>query len=237
MDTLSGGIVFAKEEAWEKLQSKLEHKPAQKFLIPYYRVAAGLLVLIVCACLYNVGRKTTSNPNEIVKTVASPVSTNPVAPQVRTTKQESNTTSQPVVNHHSIAKQKSFASTDKVPISSELVAANSIVAPVATIPLSDTALLFNSVGTKPEPVSNAPIAIVSKSEKTDINKLPVIHIDELEKSSSMRLMEIQTFRLQQGMSWGRLQFRGRLSISENYSDLEESSHSFNPAHIFSKSQN
>ncbi len=46
LDALSGGVVFGKEEAWERLQERMDKKPALLFRFRYAAVAALLLVLI-----------------------------------------------------------------------------------------------------------------------------------------------------------------------------------------------
>lgn len=44
LNTLGGGIVFGREEAWEKLQSRMDKKPARRIGL-YYGVAAAVLLL------------------------------------------------------------------------------------------------------------------------------------------------------------------------------------------------
>ncbi len=48
LDTLSGGIVYGKEAAWDKLQERLEQKPAKKIRPQYWMAAAAVLLLFVC---------------------------------------------------------------------------------------------------------------------------------------------------------------------------------------------
>ena len=45
--TLSGGIVFGKEEAWEKLQLRLESKPVKKIRLFQWMAAAAVLLVFV----------------------------------------------------------------------------------------------------------------------------------------------------------------------------------------------
>jgi hypothetical protein len=47
LDTLDGGIVFGREEAWEKLQGRMDKKPARKIGL-YYGLAAAVLILFGC---------------------------------------------------------------------------------------------------------------------------------------------------------------------------------------------
>jgi hypothetical protein len=52
LDTLSAGIVYGKEDAWSKLQQRMEQKPAKKIALHYRLAAALLLLFAVAAGLY-----------------------------------------------------------------------------------------------------------------------------------------------------------------------------------------
>lgn len=47
LDTLAGGIVYGKEEAWDKLQARMDRKPARKVMLRYWVAAAAVLLLMV----------------------------------------------------------------------------------------------------------------------------------------------------------------------------------------------
>ncbi len=54
MDTLQAGIVYGKEDAWDRLQARLDAKPARKSL-PWYKItaaAAALLLIAGTACYF-----------------------------------------------------------------------------------------------------------------------------------------------------------------------------------------
>jgi len=77
LSPLSGGIVFGKEEAWEKLQARMERKPARRMPLKYWLAAAAVLLLFVSVItVYNypakeiVKNKTEDHENKVV--VASP---------------------------------------------------------------------------------------------------------------------------------------------------------------------
>lgn len=53
LDALSGGLVFGKEEAWERLQARMDKKPAVLYRFRYAALAAVLLVLISVGVLLN----------------------------------------------------------------------------------------------------------------------------------------------------------------------------------------
>ncbi|MBC7554561.1 MAG: hypothetical protein H7257_11335 [Taibaiella sp.] len=48
LDTLSAGVVFEREEAWDKLQERLDRKPERKML-PWYRLVAAAALLLLLA--------------------------------------------------------------------------------------------------------------------------------------------------------------------------------------------
>ena len=62
IDPLSGGIVFGKEEAWGRLQQRMEHKPAKRIKL-YYQMAAvaATLVQFICSLFIIVGLFTRIN--------------------------------------------------------------------------------------------------------------------------------------------------------------------------------
>jgi len=63
---LSGGIVFGKEEAWDKLQARIERKPARRILLSYRMAAAAALLLFVSLlAMYNYPSKQLSQTNAI----------------------------------------------------------------------------------------------------------------------------------------------------------------------------
>lgn len=49
LDALSGGIVYGREEAWDKLQARLDHKPRKVLL---WRSIAAAAVLLLCIATY-----------------------------------------------------------------------------------------------------------------------------------------------------------------------------------------
>ena len=70
LDTLSGGIVFGKEDAWERLQARMEQKPAKKFPVKYWMAAAAILLLFVSVTTvyYYPSKEVVKNNNGKIKT-------------------------------------------------------------------------------------------------------------------------------------------------------------------------
>jgi hypothetical protein len=84
LDTLSGGIVYGKEEAWEKLQQRMERKPAMRIAIkPLVAAAAVLLLLVTTFIVYQHPAKETTkatvrNSAPVVIVPTQPVELQPV---------------------------------------------------------------------------------------------------------------------------------------------------------------
>lgn len=69
LDTLQAGIVFGREDAWDKLQARLDAKPIRK-PFPIFRIAAAaalVLVLVTIAITYLQPGQNTNVPAAIVK--------------------------------------------------------------------------------------------------------------------------------------------------------------------------
>ena len=62
--TLQGGIVYGKEEAWEKLQARMDKKPAR--ILPWRGIlaAAAILLLIAGIILYRFMQPITTSPKQ-----------------------------------------------------------------------------------------------------------------------------------------------------------------------------
>jgi hypothetical protein len=61
LNALEGGIVYAKEEAWEKLQKHMDQPKRKVWAIPYRLAAAAVLLLMVSAGGYYYLTNTTDN--------------------------------------------------------------------------------------------------------------------------------------------------------------------------------
>ena len=48
LDTLSGGIVFGKADAWVRLEKQLETKREKRIFLPYYSRIAAILIPFFC---------------------------------------------------------------------------------------------------------------------------------------------------------------------------------------------
>lgn len=115
LDTLSAGIVFGKEEAWDKLQARMDAKP-KRIPMAYWMAAAAMLLLFVSIMvIYTSPDKqvvtSSNNNNEPIKqnkTVAQPAFT--ATQQQPTTSEEPTTT---IV--HNAAKSLTNTTTNVAP--------------------------------------------------------------------------------------------------------------------------
>ncbi len=85
LDTLSGGIVYGKEEAWEKLQARLDAKPAKSITLKYALAAAIILLLSFTSLFIYFSHNTQTEQNNTAKisssiptSVAQPTNQKPV---------------------------------------------------------------------------------------------------------------------------------------------------------------
>ena len=74
LDTLSGGIVYGKEEAWEKLQGRLDAKPAKSITLKYALAAAIILLLSFTSLFIYFSHNTQTEQNNTAK-ISSPIAT------------------------------------------------------------------------------------------------------------------------------------------------------------------
>ena len=155
VDTLEGGIVFGKEEAWEKLQARMEAKPTPK-LVPFYRLAAAaVLLLIVCiAVLYRA-----PEVNSIVHD-NKPIT----APETTTIKTTPEITTSPLTQP--ATKQKS----------STLVANKDVATQLLTPPVVPQPIILQVADTMmPEPALVVVQPVAPKPE------MRVVHINETDQ--------------------------------------------------------
>ncbi len=108
MSTLQAGIVYGHEEAWDKLQARLDAKPARKVL-PWYKVmAAAAALLLLCGTGYLLLRDNdtvTQQPdNGTLPTTESPLSQTPATDHRVATLQDTYThitvRTAPIHHHH-----------------------------------------------------------------------------------------------------------------------------------------
>lgn len=197
LDTLSGGIVFGKEEAWEKLQARMEQKPTRKITLKLSLAAAAVLLILVCSlsAYYNAGKDTTTN---IPATTVQPNNNSRIELKTESAVQQNGplvTKKQPAITgkKQTIAvkeyekKQADHSATD---IGVVIVAAPEIIPdtmasitlptaiairePMKTVHIND---LENNNG------NSTPIT-VNTVQQIDMSKMKVVHINDVERQET-----------------------------------------------------
>ena len=85
LDALEGGVVYGKEAAWEKLQEKLERKPAIIFLPRLWLAAACVLIMaIICSYIFMYSKSEIA-PVVVYKTATETIKTKEVVNAPNTT--------------------------------------------------------------------------------------------------------------------------------------------------------
>lgn len=164
LDTLSTGIVFGKEEAWDKLQARMD-KPARVIPLKFWMAAAAILLLFVTVFL---AFNNNTSVHEVVKndlpqqpvqannTVATPAE----QPAIVTGKNIPAITHK-AIKHTTVIKEKQIAQPQ--PEEKHIVQA-----PVTETPVTDNIA----------PVANIPVASVAKIPTK------VVHINDLVRDAA-----------------------------------------------------
>jgi hypothetical protein len=191
LDTLSGGIVYGREEAWDKLQAKLEQKPAKKIIlrIPLAAAATLLLMLSVIAWQYNAGTQTVTKRSEVATAInkkIQPVAETrknslPVdAPSV--TKKTNNKSATPVIKHTVLSTTIPQPAAQTLPVEQIVVATrkDTAMTPPAPVNLAMKTVHINDVENYTDRETSSPSVAASPKQVT-IEEMPVYHINDVEK--------------------------------------------------------
>lgn len=160
---LAGGVVFGKEEAWDKLQARLEKKPARK--IPLLRLSAAAILLVGAS----IGTYRFLEKPEAEHTVALP---NTLLPLQQAIQQPSVTAPEPQVPLNVTPETVRIVNTIKLAKKEDLppvTEKNEVEPGPATVAITTPA---------PLPiVANEPL-----KQNVPINKMRVVHINDVGKT-------------------------------------------------------
>ncbi len=220
LDTLSGGIVYGREEAWEKLQGRLDAKPAKRIVLKY-GMAAALLILTGIAGLYFYGTKEPVSKPLITNVALTPSTAVPdaVKPQQETTmaytsvknnrRETQKRNAQPAVCHTSKVLHPLVAE------ASEALAAKEVAIPPATqptVPKPLPVVCINDLENE-SPLQDKKSITVAGNAPLDFNKMPVLYIDDVVKNED----EIKSLLKENRMSFGHSLRARRIPADDNYS--------------------
>ena len=158
LNALEGGIVYAKEEAWEKLQKRMD-KPAKKIWFLPYRVAAAALLLLAGAGGYYYLTNTTDKKI----TAAQPYTPDTLVAIEPATIVETPT---PEII---------------LPVSSTKTNKSKYDAPHLKITTKTPDIIIIQPETKTEPETLVNVDTPQMPEPIDISKMRVVHINNLGK--------------------------------------------------------
>jgi hypothetical protein len=204
LGTLDGGIVFGKEEAWEKLQSRLDRKPAKKIVFKWWLAAAAVLMIFVLgAGLIYLPQKQINGiaqmPGPTIKIVErgkiniEPKSNNttPAIVAVKAYNVKTKLVSNRAVRHkhmktESAASQPTLERSTALPINN-LPGLPDKNAPVIRTVANLKVVHFNDLASAGSPgyIKPQPEA----AQKVAINKMKVVSFNDLEDNRSKKMME------------------------------------------------
>jgi hypothetical protein len=222
MGTLTGGIVFGKEEAWEKLQARMD-APARRIPIRFWMAAAAiLLILITIFTIFNEPSKKaeTLAVKKSIKatenTITPPALVAPVA-DIQIT--EPATTNRETPNHVNAGKKvkkelstgvRIIPQTEEKPVEPHL--ANEL--PIAKTPTvkpeyKPMAIVhINELDKTPQ--QSTPVSLVSQ-QPVNFAKLPVVHLNDVvrEETTIRSILKDSRLRI------GQLQFRNTQPMNDD----------------------
>jgi len=208
LDTLSAGIVYGKEEAWDKLQARMDKKLVRVIPLRYWGVVAAMLLLFIgiIAWYRSPVEDVVVRQSEINKTQIVP------SPAVVSTKQETIApekaitikmkTVVPVRSINVPNEKHQIAITVPPPIVSEKhvveeVASINIPAPVTPAPPMKI-IHINDL----EKGSYDVMPASGTTQGIALNKVPVVHINEVEREA----VEVKEILKNNRMTIGRIPF-------------------------------
>ncbi len=205
LNALEGGIVYAKEEAWDKLQSRMD-KPAKKaWILPARMAAAAVLLLMACAGGYYYLTNTTDNkitaaqpstPDTLVATVPATTAAIP-SPEIQL---QTNSTTAYVRKYDTPHIQITTKTPKIITIQPNPQPEQETIATVDTqaIPEPTTApkmrvVHINNLG-KPVTDDERP-SYVYNGPRLDISKMKVVSINDVQRYEMMYQQEEDMIRM------------------------------------------
>ncbi|MCW3122184.1 MAG: hypothetical protein JWQ38_1676 [Flavipsychrobacter sp.] len=224
LDTLSAGIVYGKEEAWDKLQARMDKKPARIMPLRYWAAAAAVLLLFAGTILYYyppVKEVAAVKPDDVINTLPQPSVPQPVAvatPPATAEKMVTIKMRHPAIKNNTAMKQEgpAIAKEQHAPVipeerTPEIHVVMNIPPPVVIAPMKVihiNELEKGLTGQAKVPV-NAATSVV-------INKLPVLHINEVEREA----VEVKEILKNNRVTFGHIPFT-KPGYEDNYINTEE----------------
>lgn len=215
LDTLSTGIVFGKEEAWDKLQARMD-RPAKRIVLKPWLAAAAVLLLLatVITAYYNAPEE-----QKIAKQVQHPIMDAPKSPafplpvvqvtennipEIRTAVREKKH-ERPVTHE----QEKEMIPTERIPMEEP--------APVR-VPVDEVLVISNNTPAVPQKIPVKVVHINELNEDTnlhenlvsmekrptfDLKRLSVVHLNDIIRDDRI----IQVIKKENSNGMGLLYFK------------------------------
>ncbi len=186
LDTLSAGIVYGKEDAWEKLQARMEQKPVRKIAWRYWTAAAAILLLLVCVSIvYKVPQDQVVAYTQTVKKQETAKQNLPVV-----TEQPLQTVRSEMLPKDQNKETPKVARRQTQPVVQPPAAPDTEIATEVTTALPNESMPAPTVIVVKQPMKtyhinelNHPVltrdAALVRKQHTDLRSLPTVHINEL----------------------------------------------------------
>ena len=162
LNALEGGIVYAKEEAWEKLQTRMDRPAKKAWILPVRMAAAAMLLLMACAGGYYYLTNATDNKIS---------ATQPTTPDTLVAVEPATT---PEIQPTEITQPINSTKVDKRKYDTPLIKIATKTPEIITIQ--------PEIKTEPETVVN--VNIPQKPEPQATPKMRVVHINNLGKPAT-----------------------------------------------------
>ena len=239
MNTLSGGVVFGKEEAWDKLQARMDVGPAKRSPVRYWMAAAAVLLLIatVLTRYYSSQEVRTAVvapkgkgddqrselPAQAVFIAAQPPQQSAPAP-VRKVIYSGNDGKRKVIKVSPVPVASSFPIT----VQPETGQMYLVTIPAPVSPVNSTMKVVHINDVENGGYERVTAAATTSTATVAVAKLPVVHINDVEREA----VEVKAI-LRENRFTGRLPFH-RAAPGDDNSNTEEYTQ---PVNLLKRKQN
>lgn len=198
LSPLAGGVVYGKEEAWDRLQARMEKKPART--IPLLRLSAAAVLLLTAGMgAYYYTHHTTAPqaiPDSYVGTTATPGSTDTEQARTMVIPPEQAPGQAPIEipevircaqTEEPVVEQDAKDSIATLPaVAANVPTVTSPAPPAATQPIKKMRVVhINELGKAEEETP----AYVYNGPSLDINKMKVVSLNDVQRQEHMRKQE------------------------------------------------
>jgi len=197
LDTLSVGVVYSKDDAWEKLQSRMDIRRTQKIRLKYAMSIAASLLAFACFMVIYPRHPLEITINKEFEKIKEPVYNNEMAnaqyiQNVAPTPQKTihwaarNTAYNVATRTINENKLPVIASMQQSlhPIEEEIKKEQNLVINTPAPPLKKTMKVLHINEVDEEPVANNAPPTLSPHYGLSINKMPVVHINQLNQNEN-----------------------------------------------------